>query len=62
MPAEQLSLDKVQADTIGWDSFGHINLALAIESNFGIKFTFDEVTQMQTLGDFVVNIMHKQKG
>ncbi|HMS26918.1 MAG TPA: AMP-binding protein [Burkholderiaceae bacterium] len=61
IPIDQLSLDKVQADTIGWDSFGHINMALAIESHFGIKFTFDEVTQMQTLGEFVTNVMQKQK-
>ncbi len=33
-----------------WDSFNHINLIVAIESRFGIKFQTAELESMQTVG------------
>ena len=29
-----------------WDSLGHINLVLAIEQQFNIKFSMDEIAEM----------------
>lgn len=37
-------------DVEDWDSFNHINLIVAIESRFGIKFLTAELESMQTVG------------
>ncbi len=38
------------ADVPDWDSFNHINLIVAIESRFGIKFQTAELESMHTVG------------
>jgi acyl carrier protein len=38
------------ADVPEWDSFNHINLIVAVESKFGIKFQTAELESMQTVG------------
>ena len=48
------------ADSIdGWDSLEHINLMVAVENEFGIKFNMGEVTTMENVGDMVNIIMSK---
>ena len=42
-----------------WDSLMHISLIMAIENAFGIKFTMDEVTGMQNVGETADKIMEK---
>jgi len=34
-----------------WDSLEHINLIVAIEEKFGMKFTMGEVTGMKNVGE-----------
>ena len=41
----------------GWDSLEHINLIVAIEQEFGIKFNMGEVTTMKNVGEMVDIIM-----
>ena len=36
-----------------WDSLEHINLVVAIERRFHVKFTMKEVTGMQNVGEMV---------
>ncbi|MDQ2924623.1 MAG: acyl carrier protein [Acidobacteriota bacterium] len=38
------------ADVPEWDSFNHINLIVAIEARFGVKFQTAELESMQTVG------------
>lgn len=40
-------------DIEDWDSMEHINLILATEKRFHVKFTMDEVTQMKNVGDTI---------
>lgn len=40
-------------DVDDWDSLMHINLVLAIEEDFGMKFTMGEVTAMKNVGEMV---------
>ncbi len=40
-------------DVDGWDSFAQINLTLAIESEFGVKFTTSDLEHMHSVGDLV---------
>ena len=37
-------------DVDGWDSFNHINIVVAIESHFGIKFNTAEFETMADVG------------
>ena len=32
--------------TVGWDSFAHINLIIAIESSFNVEFDSDEISEL----------------
>jgi acyl carrier protein len=38
-------------DVPSWDSFNHINLIINIEEEFGTRFTHDEVSSMEQVGD-----------
>jgi acyl carrier protein len=44
------------ANVDGWDSFAHINLILAIEAEFRIRFTSAAVERIQNVGDIVTLI------
>ncbi len=46
-----------------WDSVAHVKLILSLEEEFGIRFTEDEVSCVQTVGDFLAAIeTHKAHG
>ena len=40
-------------DIEDWDSLEHINLVVAVEQEFGMKFNMNEVTTMKDVGDMV---------
>jgi len=40
-------------DIEDWDSLEHINLVVAIEAKFGMKFNMNEVTTMKNVGEMV---------
>jgi acyl carrier protein len=40
-------------DVEGWDSFKQIEIILATEERFGIKFSTREVDSLQSVGDLV---------
>ena len=40
-------------DIDGWDSLEHINLIVAIEDDFGMKFSISEFTGMKNVGAMV---------
>jgi acyl carrier protein len=46
-------------DVEGWDSLNHINLIVAVEKEFKIKFTTREVNGLANVGDFIVLIDRK---
>ncbi|MBQ4282976.1 MAG: acyl carrier protein [Lachnospira sp.] len=46
--------DDTTADDIDdWDSLEHINLMVAVENCFKIKFTMGEITNMKNVGEMV---------
>lgn len=54
----QLDLDDydLQDETMapqvpGWDSLNHVNIILAVEKNFNIKFKSYEVLRLKNVGD-----------
>jgi acyl carrier protein len=51
IPDLALRDDLTAADVPGWDSFNHVNLVIAIEMEFGVTFTTDEISALQNVGD-----------
>lgn len=49
----------VADDIEEWDSLEHINLIIAIEERFGMKFTMKEVTGMKNVGEMVDIILQR---
>lgn len=49
-------------DIEGWNSLMHINLMVAVERQFGIKFTMGEVNGMKNVGAMVDIILQRAKG
>lgn len=45
--------ETTSADIEDWDSLEHINLIVAVEQCFGIKFNMGEVTTMKNVGAMV---------
>ncbi len=48
-------------DIEDWDSLEHINLVVAIEQEFGMKFNMNEVTSMKNVGEMVDIILSRVK-
>jgi len=46
-------------DIPSWDSLMHISLIAAVESEFNISFTFNEVMQFNNVGDMMMLIEKK---
>ena len=47
------------SDVEGWDSLSHINLIVAVEKEFRVRFTTAEVRGLNNVGDFVALIVRK---
>lgn len=58
---ETLSLSSATTaqDVDGWDSLMHINLIVAIEREFKIRFTTREITALRNVGDLIDLITRK---
>ncbi len=61
---EEISLrdDTSSADIKDWDSFEQINLVVAIQDQFHVKFNIDEVNAMKNVGEMVDFILDKTGG
>lgn len=58
---EEIELtDETTSDDIeDWDSLEHINLIVAVEQEFGFKFSMGEVTNMKNVGAMVDIILER---
>jgi len=45
------------ADVEGWDSLNHLNLIVAIEKRFGVKFATAEISQLKGDGQNVGSLL-----
>lgn len=50
VPAGQITAESSPATLKHWDSVQHLNLVLALEEEFGVKFEPDDMENMQSIG------------
>lgn len=55
----KLAEDTTAEDVEDWDSLEHINLIVAIEEKFDMKFSMGEVTTMKNIGAMVDIIVER---
>lgn len=52
--------DEMTADKIaGWDSLKHITLVVAIEDEFGFKFSASEIGELENIGE-ILDLIEKR--
>jgi acyl carrier protein len=56
-----LTPETTAADIDDWDSFNHINLLVATEQRFGIKFKTAELEDLKNVGHLVQLISTKKR-
>ncbi len=54
-----ITLETQAAEVPQWDSINHINIVVAVESVFKIKFRTAEIERLRNVGDFVELIEQK---
>ena len=60
IPLEQVSLESSPQTIESWDSLQHLNLVLAIEQEFNVQFTPEEIEQSLSVGDIMTRLIQKQ--
>ncbi len=53
---EGLSVDSRLVEDLGMNSIGLLYMAMAVEEEFGVKFTNEDFTKMRTVADVVAKI------
>jgi len=51
--------DMSAKDIEDWDSLAQINLIIAIEKEFGVKFNLEEVSKLKNIGEMLIQIESK---
>ncbi len=59
MPDLALKREMTASDLEDWDSLTHINLIVAAEKEFKVKFTTAEVAKLSNVGDLIDTISKK---
>lgn len=59
---EKLSLDSSVDNVPGWDSLAHMNLVVALEDEFKVSFTAEEVISLLSAGIIVETLKEKGRG
>jgi acyl carrier protein len=61
LPSLQLRPETSASTVDGWDSLAHINLVMAVESHYKIKFALGELQGLKNVGEMADLIGRKLK-
>lgn len=50
---KKLELDTMKGNIDEWDSLGHLIVISMVESEFNVKIPFEEVSEINTIRDFL---------
>lgn len=56
-----ITIESTHNDTVGWDSLGTLNLIMAVEDEFDIQFSEEELETIQGLNDIYRIILDKKR-
>jgi acyl carrier protein len=59
VPASRITPDSSPQTLEHWDSVQHLNLVLALEEEFNVKFEPEDMEKMQTIGQVVEAVASK---
>ena len=62
LPDLQLNPESNASNVEGWDSLAHINLVVAIEKRYRIKFALGELQDLKNVGEMAALIQKKTSG
>ena len=51
IPVTKITVDLAMKDLDVWDSLKHMELIAALEQQFDLQLTFDEIVAMRSIGD-----------
>ena len=57
----KISLTMTRSQCDSWDSLRHIELIVAIEANFDVRLSFEEISLMGSF-DAIVDVIDKKEG
>jgi acyl carrier protein len=60
-PALVISNETTADDVDEWDSVNHINIVVAAEMRFGVKFKIAEIESLKNVGE-LVHLIHRLAG
>jgi acyl carrier protein len=58
-PDIKITDETTAADVQGWDSFNHLSLIMALEEEFSVSFTTEEIGKMGRVGDLLAVLNSK---
>ena len=53
MPVEAISEKSGASNVYGWDSVAQLNIIVAVETEFGVTFTGDEIHSLNSVGQIL---------
>lgn len=59
LPSLQLRADSNASNVEGWDSLAHVNLVMAVESHYKVKFALGELQALKNVGEMAELIERK---
>ncbi len=59
LPRQDITMDLKAGMIEPWDSFGHLQLFMAIEQKWGIKFTTEEIIKLSSMEAIASNMYDK---
>ena len=61
LPCEQITPASSPDTITGWDSLQHLNIVLALEQEFALQFTPEEIEQMLTV-ELIADLVEEKLG
>lgn len=60
VPADQLTAESSPDNVETWDSIQHLNLVMALEQEFGVQFSPEEIEQLLSV-ELVASLVEEKK-